>query len=69
MYAVKDEQLKKLLGIVNTFSNDINIKLGLEKCARATSIKGKLTKQSNIVLNIKGFRPGRKLQISWNKRK
>ena len=51
MYAVNDEQLKKLLGIVNTFSNDINMELGLDKCANATFIKGKLTKTFNIVLN------------------
>ena len=51
LYAVNDEQLKKLLGIVNTFSNDINMELGLDKCANATFIKGKLTKTSNIVLN------------------
>ena len=51
VYAVNDEQLKKLLGIVNTFSDDINMEFGLEKCAKSTFIKGKLTKTSNIALD------------------
>ena len=51
VYAVNDEQPKKLLGIVNTFSNDMNMEFGLEKWAKKTFIKGKLTKTSNIVLN------------------
>ena len=39
MYAVNDEQLKKLMDIVMTFSDDINMEFGLDKCARATFIK------------------------------
>ena len=50
-YAMNDEQLKKLLDIVNIFSTDIKMEFGLDKCAKATFIKGKLTKISNIVLN------------------
>ena len=50
-YAMKDEQLKKLLDIIKIFSDDIKMKFGLDKCAKATFIKGKLTKTSNIVLN------------------
>ena len=48
---MNDEQLKKLLDIVNIFSTDIKMEFGLDKCAKATFIKGKLTKISNIVLN------------------
>ena len=50
VHVVSDEQLKELLGILNTFSDDINMEFGLEKCAKATFIKSKLTKTSNIVL-------------------
>ena len=50
-YAMNDNQLKNLLDIVNTFSDDIKMEFGLDKCAKATFIKGKLTKTSNIVLN------------------
>ena len=50
-FAMKDEQLKKLLEIVKTFSDDIRMEFGLDKCAKATFIKGKLTKTSNIDLN------------------
>ena len=32
MYALNDEQIKKLLGTVRTFSDDINMEFGLEKC-------------------------------------
>ena len=48
---MNDEQLKKLLDIVKTFSDDTKMEFGLDKCAKATFIKGKLTKTSNIVLN------------------
>ena len=47
---MNDEQLKKLLDIVNIFSTDIKMAFGLDKCAKATFIKVKLTKISNIVL-------------------
>ena len=50
-YAMNDEHLKKLLEIIKIFSDDIKMEFGLDKCAKATFIKGKLTKTSNIVLN------------------
>ena len=42
---------KKLLDIIKIFSDDIKMEFGLDKYAKATFIKGKLTKTSNIVLN------------------
>ena len=51
VHAMNDEQLKKLLDIAHIFSTDIKMEFGLDKCAKATFIKGKLTKISNIVLN------------------
>ena len=49
--AMNDEQLKKLLDIIKIFSDDIKMEFGLDICAKATFIKGKLAKTSNIVLN------------------
>ena len=42
-YAMSDEQLKKLLDIIKIFSDDIKMEFGLDKYAKATFIKGKLT--------------------------
>ena len=50
-YAMNDEQLKKLLDIIKIFSDDIEMEFGLDECAKATFVKGKLTKTSYIVLN------------------
>ena len=50
-YAMNGEQLKKLLDIIKIFSDDIKMEFGLDKYAKATFIKGKLTKTSYIVLN------------------
>ena len=36
---------------MKTFSDDIKMEFGLDKCAKATFTKGKLTKTSDIVLN------------------
>ena len=43
--------VKKLLDIIKIFSDDIKMEFGLDKYAKATFIKGKLTKTFNIVLN------------------
>ena len=42
---------KKLVDIIKIFRDDIKMEFGLDKYAKATFIKGKLTKTSNIVLN------------------
>ena len=50
-YAMNDEQLAKLPDILKTFSDNIKMEFGLDKCAKATFIGGKLTKTSEIILN------------------
>ena len=50
-YAMNDENLKKLLDSMKIFSDNIKMEFGLDKCKKATFIKGKLTKTSNIVIN------------------
>ena len=49
-YAKDDNQQAGLLNIVKTFSDDINMEFGLDKCAKATFKRGKLIKTDNIEL-------------------
>ena len=51
-YARNDNEQKKLLDTVKTFSDDIKMEFGLDKCAKATFKKGKLTETSSIKLDI-----------------
>ena len=53
LYAGNDEELEKLLKIVKEFSDDIGMEFGLDKCAKATFIRGRLTKSQNIQLDRK----------------
>ena len=50
LYASNDNQLKTLLETVKTFSKNIGMAFGLEKCAKMTIIKGKKTSTENITL-------------------
>ena len=52
LYGKKDYELEGLLRTVKTFSDDIGMTFGLEKCAKATFIKGKLKSTSSVVLDI-----------------
>ena len=51
-YAKSDSQQTGLLNIVKTFSNDIKMEFGLDKCAKATFKRGKLTETSDLQLDI-----------------
>ena len=51
-YAKSDSQQTGLLNIVKTFSNNIKMEFGLDKCAKATFKRGKLTETSNLQLDI-----------------
>ncbi|KAF7224300.1 putative LOC107388682-like protein [Nothobranchius furzeri] len=50
-YAKNDNQQEGLWQIVKLFSDDICMQFGLDKCAKATFKKGKLTSTSNIQLD------------------
>ena len=50
LFAKDDDNLEGLLQTVKSFSDDIGMKFGLEKCAKATFIKGKLTNTTSIEL-------------------
>ena len=51
IYAANDSNLASLIYIVKTFSDDIRMSFGLNKCNKMTIIKGKVTQRDNIVLN------------------
>ena len=51
LYSKSDNQLEGLLSTVKTFSDDIKMQFGLEKCAKATFVRGKLTKTSHVKLD------------------
>ena len=51
-FAKSDSQQTSLLNIIKTFSNDIKMEFGLDKCAKATFKRGKLTETSDLQLDI-----------------
>ena len=51
LFAKNDQQLQGLLNIVKQFSDDIQMKFGLDKCAKATFLRGKLLKAKSITLD------------------
>ena len=50
-YAKTDSQQTGLLNIVKTFSNDIKMEFGLDKCPKATFKRGKLTETFDLQLD------------------
>ena len=52
LFAKTDQQLEGLLSTVKSFSDDICMEFGLDKCAKATFNKGRLRKSSSISLDI-----------------
>ena len=51
IFAKDDTELEKLLDTVKTFSDEIGMEFGLDKCAKATFKHGKMVKSTNVVLN------------------
>ena len=51
LYGKDDNEIEGLLKIVKGFSDDIGMEFGLDKCAKVTFKRGKLTKKDNIVLD------------------
>ena len=52
LFAKNGKDLEGLLNIVKEFSNDIGMEFGLDKCAEAPFVTGKLKKTSSINLDI-----------------
>ena len=53
LYGKNDDQLQGLVQTVKNMSDDIGMEFGLDKCAKATFRRGKVTSTSNINLNTK----------------
>ena len=53
LIAKSDEELRKHIQTFKTFSDDIHMDFGLEKCAKITFKKGKLIYSQNLVIDIK----------------
>ena len=51
-FAKNDNEQTGILNTVKKFSDEINMDFGLEKCAKATFIKGKLTTWQNVQIDI-----------------
>jgi hypothetical protein len=50
--AKSDEELQKQIQIVKTFSDDIHMEIGLQKCAKIAFKRGKLVHLQNLVIDI-----------------
>jgi len=55
LYADSEDNLEKLIKKVNTFSNDINMDFGLDKCSKCTIKKGKKIPGKNIYVDDKNY--------------
>ena len=51
LIANSEEELQKQIQTVKIFSDDINMEFRLEKCARITFKRGKLTHSQNLVID------------------
>jgi hypothetical protein len=51
LIAKSEEELQKQIQTVKIFSDDINMEFGLEKCAKITFKRGKLTHSQNLVID------------------
>ena len=51
LIAKSEEELQTHIQSVKTFSDDINMEFGLEKCVKITFKRGKLTHLQNIVID------------------
>ena len=52
LYAKNEKEREGLLSTVKQFSHDIGMEFGLDKCAKETFIKGKLTRTTAVELGI-----------------
>jgi len=52
LIAKSEEEPQKQIQTVKTFSDDIHMEFGLEKCAKIAFKKGKLVHSQNLVIDI-----------------
>ena len=68
LYSKNEQEQVGELKVAKQFSDDIGMEFGLEKCAKASFKKGKLTSTGNIVIDVdteiqRYKRPGSSIQI------
>ena len=67
LIAKSEEELQKQIQTVKTSGDDIDMKFGIEKCAKVTFKRGKLTYLQNLVIDtnreIQELEKGKKVQI------
>ena len=51
LIAKPEEELQKQIQTVKTFSDDIHMAFGLEKCAKVTFKRGKLIQAQNLMID------------------
>ena len=51
LYGKNDYELDGLLKRVKTFSDDLGMTFGIDKCAKATCIRGRLKYTSSVILD------------------
>ena len=52
LIAKSEEELRKQIQTVKSFSDDIHVEFGLEKCAKIAYRRGKVAHSQNLVINI-----------------
>ena len=52
LIAKSEEELQKQIQTVKTFSDDIHMEFGLEKCAKITFKRGKIIQSQNLLLDV-----------------
>jgi len=52
LIAKSEEELQKQIQTVKTFSDDIHMEFGLDKCSKITFKRGKLTHSQSLVIDI-----------------
>jgi len=51
IYASNDKQLETMVNIVKSFSDDIKMSFGIEKCNKLSIVRGKIAEKENLTLN------------------
>ena len=52
LIAKLEEELQKQIQTVKTFSDDVHMEFGLEKCAKITFKRGKIIQSQNLLLDV-----------------
>ena len=48
----REEELQKEMQVVRTFSDDIHMEFGMDKCAKIVLKRGKLVQSQNLILDF-----------------